>query len=68
MAGFFTSLLMLMLLLIPFASSTHAQTDATEELAAVPSYRIIGYYASWAIYGDGYFVTDIPAELLTHIN
>lgn len=68
MAGFFTSLLMLMLLLIPFASSTHAQTDATEELAAVPPYRIIGYYASWAIYGDGYFVTDIPADLLTHIN
>ncbi|MBZ0281078.1 MAG: glycoside hydrolase family 18 protein [Anaerolineae bacterium] len=31
-------------------------------------YRIIGYYASWAIYGKEYFVTDIAANQLTHIN
>ncbi|MCL4250165.1 MAG: glycoside hydrolase family 18 protein [Anaerolineae bacterium] len=33
-----------------------------------PSYRIVGYFASWDIYARGYFVTDIPAEHLTHIN
>lgn len=30
--------------------------------------RIVGYYASWAIYGREYFVNEIPAEKLTHIN
>lgn len=31
--------------------------------------RIIGYFASWKIYGDDpYLVTDIPADKLTHIN
>jgi chitinase len=32
------------------------------------SSRIIGYYTSWAMYGRDYHVTDIPADLLTHIN
>jgi chitinase len=31
-------------------------------------YRIIGYYASWNIYDRQFFVTDIPADKLTHIN
>ncbi len=30
--------------------------------------RIIGYYTSWSIYARSYFVTDIPADKLTHIN
>ncbi|MEP7291487.1 MAG: glycoside hydrolase family 18 protein [Chloroflexota bacterium] len=30
--------------------------------------KIIGYFASWAIYDREYFVTDIPAEMLTHLN
>jgi chitinase len=34
-----------------------------------PPYRVIGYYASWNIYNDdGYMVTDIPGDKLTHIN
>src|SRR5664279_3154978 len=32
------------------------------------SYRVVGYFASWAIYDRGYFVTDIPADKLTHLN
>jgi len=32
------------------------------------SYRMVGYYTSWAMYGRQYFVTDIPAAQLTHIN
>ncbi|MBI5959064.1 MAG: glycoside hydrolase family 18 protein [Chloroflexi bacterium] len=32
------------------------------------SYRVVGYYTSWSIYTAQYFVTDIPAEQLTHIN
>jgi len=30
--------------------------------------RIVGYYPAWAIYARQYFITDIPAEHLTHIN
>lgn len=30
--------------------------------------RVIGYFAAWAVYGRDYHVTDIPAQLLTHIN
>jgi chitinase len=36
--------------------------------AQEPTYRIIGYYTSWSIYARSYFVTDIPADKLTHIN
>lgn len=32
------------------------------------TYRIVGYYTSWSIYSRQYFVSDIPAEKLTHIN
>jgi chitinase len=38
-----------------------------DEGESVPNYRIIGYYAGWAVERD-YFVTDIPADKLTHIN
>ncbi len=33
-----------------------------------PPMRIVGYYASWDIYGRGYFVTDIAVDKLTHLN
>ena len=36
--------------------------------AQQPTHRIIGYYTSWSIYARSYFVTDIPADELTHIN
>ena len=32
------------------------------------SSRIVGYYTSWSIYPRNYFVQDIPAEKVTHIN
>ncbi|MEO8394375.1 MAG: glycoside hydrolase family 18 protein [Chloroflexota bacterium] len=32
-----------------------------------PKYHILGYYASWGIYDRGYYVTDIPADKLTHL-
>ncbi|MDZ4769126.1 MAG: glycoside hydrolase family 18 protein [Chloroflexota bacterium] len=31
-------------------------------------YRVIGYFTSWGIYGRQYFVNEIPADKLTHIN
>ncbi|MBC7812282.1 MAG: glycoside hydrolase family 18 protein, partial [Burkholderiales bacterium] len=31
-------------------------------------YRIVGYYAGWTMYDRQYFVTDIPADRLTHLN
>jgi chitinase len=30
--------------------------------------RIVGYFSSWSIYEKNFFVTDIPADKLTHIN
>jgi chitinase len=30
--------------------------------------RIVGYYAGWAVYDRQYFVRDIPADKLTHLN
>lgn len=30
--------------------------------------RIVAYYSSWSIYARQYFVTDIPADKITHIN
>lgn len=30
--------------------------------------RVVAYYTSWSIYARDYFVTDVPAEMLTHIN
>ncbi len=30
--------------------------------------RIVAYFSSWSIYARQYFVTDIPADKLTHIN
>src|SRR5687768_108372 len=31
-------------------------------------FRVIGYFSSWGIYDREYFVTDIAADKLTHIN
>ncbi|MDY6793730.1 MAG: glycosyl hydrolase family 18 protein [Actinomycetota bacterium] len=30
--------------------------------------RVIGYFTAWGVYGRDFHVSDIPAELLTHIN
>jgi chitinase len=32
------------------------------------TYRVVGYYPSWSIYARQYFVTDIPAGQITHLN
>jgi chitinase len=31
-------------------------------------YRIVGYYTYYSIYDEHYLVTDIPADLITHLN
>lgn len=57
--------------LMPIILSTLLLVLAALPVAArqtTTPYRIIGYYASWAIYGKEYFVTDIAANQLTHIN
>ena len=33
-----------------------------------PAPIIVAYYAAWSIYSRSYFVTEIPAEKITHIN
>jgi chitinase len=59
---FSASLLFLTLITFPSVFVTRAQ-----EPDAQPSYRIVGYFASWTIFQSGYLVTNIPAEMLTHL-
>jgi chitinase len=33
-----------------------------------PEYRVVGYYTYYSIYDEEYYVTDIPGDLLTHLN
>lgn len=33
-----------------------------------PTYRVVGYFSTYNIYERGYLVTDIPGQLLTHVN
>ncbi|MBC7870252.1 MAG: hypothetical protein H7Y09_05385, partial [Chitinophagaceae bacterium] len=54
--------LLLSVLLLLCAMPIAAQTDVSSP------YRIVGYYTSWAIYDRQFFVTDIAADKLTHIN
>jgi chitinase len=56
----FRVVFLLACLLLLAAAPLAAQDD--------PNYRIVGYYTSWAMYGRQYFVDEIPADLLTHIN
>lgn len=52
---------MLIILIAALSSIPAAAQDA-------PPRRIVAYYTSWAMYDRQYFVTDIPADKLTHIN
>lgn len=40
----------------------------TARATEYPPHRIVGYFTSWGIYGRQFFVTDLPADRLTHIN
>jgi chitinase len=37
-------------------------------VAQSADYKVITYFAEWAIYGRNYIVSDLPATALTHIN
>ncbi len=54
--------LLITVVILLFTIPAAAQTDASSP------YRIVGYYTSWAIYDRQFFVTDIAADKLTHIN
>lgn len=55
--------------LFVMAASIAALTLFTGGTAAgQSSYRVIGYFSSWGIYERHFMVTDIAAEMLTHIN
>jgi chitinase len=51
----------LLLLCLVLGLAVNAQDETAPK-------RIVGYFTSWGIYGREYFVTDIPADKLTHIN
>jgi chitinase len=46
---------------------TNAQTEEPDAESDEP-FRVVAYFISWGIYEKQYFVTDIPASMLTHIN
>lgn len=48
------------------ALSVTSQTVFAQDETA--GYRVVGYYTYYSIYTEEYFVTDIPVDLLTHIN
>ena len=50
-----------LILVIIAAASLSAQPQSQ------PKYRVLAYFASWSIYDRGYYVTDIPADKLTHL-
>ncbi|MBK8022916.1 MAG: glycoside hydrolase family 18 protein [Chloroflexi bacterium] len=52
---------LLMALIGAAALSASAQEPPTNT-------RIVGYFISWGIYDREYFVADIPADMLTHLN
>lgn len=60
--------LLALLLSTPKMTTIRAQENATPEAESDAPYRVVGYYASWAIYGREYFVTDVRGDLLTHLN
>ncbi|MCC6895991.1 MAG: glycoside hydrolase family 18 protein [Anaerolineae bacterium] len=54
-------LLLLCVLVTSLLGITVAAQDA-------PAKRVVAYFISWGIYAREYWVTDIPADLVTHIN
>ncbi len=48
-------------LLLVFTVPSLAQETA-------PAYQVVAYFSSWGIYDRQYFVTDIPADMVTTIN
>ncbi|GEM48203.1 glycoside hydrolase family 18 protein [Deinococcus cellulosilyticus] len=48
-------------------SLAQAQQAETPEIPA-PEHIVVAYYPSWGVYGKNYFVQDIPADKITHIN
>lgn len=54
-------LLLLSLLITSLLGLTAAAQDA-------PAKRVVAYFISWGIYERAYKVTDIPGDLVTHIN
>lgn len=66
-------ILFMMLLggLVAVLGAAALPNTAASNVSAQPEerpYRVIGYFAGWSVYDRAYFVTDIPAEHLTHIN
>src|SRR5690242_7377003 len=45
-----------------------ASVRTTNAQESTTPYRRVGYYTSYSIYSQQYFVTDIPVQYLTHLN
>jgi chitinase len=55
----------LLVLLSGLAAALPAQADRSR---GRQERVVVGYFASWDIYGRGYYPKDIPAEMVTHLN
>ncbi len=56
---------------LPAGAPAFAQSAAQSVAQSAPPpapYRVVGYYTSWSIYAQQYYVDDVPAERLTHLN
>jgi chitinase len=53
--------MVVVILILTTVTPSTAQDESSD-------FRMIGYFTSWGIYDRAYFVTDIPADKLTHIN
>lgn len=54
----------LLLVLIGLAAMAPLSAQTTPPAG----YHVVGYFISWGVYERGYHVSDIPADMLTHIN
>ena len=66
MSGSMTSMAMRSFLLTAIVLFTLSAPGTQAE--AQEGRRIVAYYTAWSIYARNYFVTDIAAQKLTHIN
>ena len=57
----------LLVLTLVFVSLAAAPLRVQGQVNPLPA-RLVGYYAGWAMYDRQYFITDIPADKLTHLN
>jgi chitinase len=68
MLRFFSILLLISLFSFQPAAAQTEEPEPTEVTESAEPFRVVGYFIAWGIYQRQYFVTDVPASMLTHLN